>query len=164
MTEQSPNDIFHASSFLQGANAHYIDALYARYARDPGAVDQAWAEFFRSLGDNDGDARKAAAGPSWARADWPPAASDDLTAAMDGQWAEPAHDSKAGAKIAAMASEKGLEITDAQIQRAVLDSIRALMIIRAYRIRGHLVADLDPLGMRDEKRRHRGRRQPGGLG
>ena len=69
MTEQSPNDIFHASSFLQGANADYIDALYARYARDPGAVDHAWAEFFRSLGDQVGDARKAAAGPSWARAD-----------------------------------------------------------------------------------------------
>ena len=32
----------------------------------------------------------------------------------------------------------------------MLDSIRALMIIRAYRIRGHLVADLDPLGMRDQ--------------
>jgi 2-oxoglutarate dehydrogenase E1 component len=32
----------------------------------------------------------------------------------------------------------------------VLDSIRALMLIRAYRIRGHLVADLDPLGMRDQ--------------
>jgi len=153
MTEQSPNDIFHASSFLQGANADYIDALYARYARDPSAVDQAWAEFFRSLGDNDGDARKAAAGPSWARADWPPAATDDLTTAMDGQWAaDPVRDSKAaGAKIAAKAAETGLAVTDAQIQRAVLDSIRALMIIRAYRIRGHLVADLDPLGMRDEK-------------
>ena len=153
MTEQSPNDIFHASSFLQGTNAAYIDALYARYARDPGAVDQAWAEFFRSLGDGDGDARKAAAGPSWARADWPPAASDDLTAAMDGQWAaDPVKETKsAGAKISAKAADAGVAVTDAQIQRAVLDSIRALMIIRAYRIRGHLVADLDPLGMRDEK-------------
>ncbi len=28
-----------------------------------------------------------------------------------------------------------MSLTDAQIQRAVLDSIRALMIIRAYRIR-----------------------------
>jgi 2-oxoglutarate dehydrogenase E1 component len=41
-------------------------------------------------------------------------------------------------------------MTDVQVQRAVLDSIRALMLIRAYRIRGHLVADLDPLGMRDQ--------------
>ena len=29
----------------------------------------------------------------------------------------------------------------------MLDSIRALMIIRAYRIRGHLIANLDPLGL-----------------
>ena len=42
---------------------------------------------------------------------------------------------------------QGVQLTDEQIQRAVLDSIRALMIIRAYRIRGHLAADLDPLGM-----------------
>jgi 2-oxoglutarate dehydrogenase E1 component len=41
-------------------------------------------------------------------------------------------------------------VSDEQMKRAVLDSIRALMLIRAYRIRGHLVADLDPLGMRDQ--------------
>src|SRR3546814_20845872 len=32
------------------------------------------------------------------------------------------------------------------IRQATLDSIRALMLIRAYRVRGHLYADLDPLG------------------
>ena len=41
-------------------------------------------------------------------------------------------------------------MSDAQVRQAVMDSIRALMIIRAYRIRGHLIADLDPLGMRDK--------------
>jgi len=39
MTEQSPNDQFHASSFMQGHNATYPEQLYARYANDPGAVD-----------------------------------------------------------------------------------------------------------------------------
>jgi 2-oxoglutarate dehydrogenase E1 component len=34
-----------------------------------------------------------------------------------------------------------------QIRRATLDSIRALMLIRAYRVRGHLEANLDPLGL-----------------
>ena len=48
-----------------------------------------------------------------------------------------------------MAEEKNIEISNDAIQRAVLDSVRALMLIRAYRIRGHLAADLDPLGMRD---------------
>ncbi|MEL6644477.1 MAG: 2-oxoglutarate dehydrogenase E1 component [Pseudomonadota bacterium] len=152
MTEQSPNDIFHASSFMQGHNAEYLDQLYARYAEDPNAVDEAWQSFFRQLGDTEIDAKREAQGPSWARTDWPPQPNDDLTAALDGQWGDlpPAAEKKASDKIKAKAAEKGVEVTDDQIKQAVLDSIRALMIIRAYRIRGHLVADLDPLGMRDQ--------------
>lgn len=147
MTDQSPNDQFHASSFLQGHNAAYIEQLYARYANDPNAVDEAWQSFFRQLGDTEIDAKREAAGPSWARADWPPQPNDELTSALDGQWAEPA---KQAEKIKAKAVEKGVSVSDEQIRQAVVDSIRALMLIRAYRIRGHLVADLDPLGMRDQ--------------
>ena len=59
MTEQSPNDIFKASSFLQGHNAEYIEQLYARYANDPNAVDEAWqqvAAILIELTDNPGPA------------------------------------------------------------------------------------------------------------
>ena len=151
MTEQSPNDQFRAGGFLDGANADYIDQLQARYAADPASVDAQWAAFFKSLGDSELDAKRAAAGPSWARPDWPPQPVDDLTAALTGEWPmAPAKEAKAaGAKIAAKADEKGVSLSDTQLQRAVLDSIRALMIIRAYRIRGHLIADIDPLNMRD---------------
>jgi len=151
MTEQSPNDQFHASSFLQGHNAEYVEQLYARYANDPNAVDEAWQAFFKELGDTDMDVKAEASGPSWARTDWPPVPNDDLTQALDGQWAE--EPKKAGEKIKAKAVEVGVEVSDDAIKRAVLDSIRALMIIRAYRIRGHLAADLDPLRMRDESQR-----------
>ena len=148
MTEHSPNDQFHASSFMQGANAEYLEQMYARYANDPAAVDAAWADFFSQLGDAELDVKAEASGPSWARADWPPMPNDDLTGALTGEW--PAAEAKAaGEKIARKAQEKGVEISDEAVKRAVLDSIRALMLIRAYRIRGHLVADLDPLGMRD---------------
>ncbi|WP_050929144.1 2-oxoglutarate dehydrogenase E1 component [Aestuariivita boseongensis] len=151
MTDQSPNDLFHASSFMQGHNAEYLEQMYARFANDPNAVDESWAEFFRQLGDAELDVKKEAAGPSWARGDWPPMPSDELTSALTGEWAEAATEVKAaGDKIKAKAAEKGVEVSDDQIKRAVLDSIRALMLIRAYRIRGHLVADLDPLGMRDQ--------------
>lgn len=152
MTDHSPNDQFRASAFLDGANADYIDQLQARYATDPNSVDAAWAELFRSLGDSELDAKRAANGPSWARADWPPSPADDLTAAMTGEWpvATVKEGKAAAAKIAAKAEEKGVSLTDAQLQRAVLDSVRALMIIRAYRIRGHLIADVDPLNMRDQ--------------
>ncbi len=147
MTDHSPNDVFHASSFMQGHNAEYVEQLYARYADNPGAVDESWQAFFRSLGDAPADAKAEAAGPSWARHDWPPVPNDDLTAALDGQW--PAEPAAAGDKIKAKAAEKGVTLDESQVRAAVLDSIRALMIIRAYRIRGHLIADLDPLGMRE---------------
>jgi 2-oxoglutarate dehydrogenase E1 component len=148
MTDQSPNSAFHASSFLQGANADYVEHLAARHAADPASVDPTWAAFFAALGDG-ANATAAAAGPSWSRPDWPPQPTDDLTAALDGQW--PLDPKKAGEKIAAKATEKGVALSEAQLRQAVLDSLRALMIIRAYRIRGHLIADLDPLGMRDVK-------------
>ena len=150
MTDQSPNDLFHASSFMQGHNAEYLEQLYARYANDPNAVDAAWAEFFRQMGDAELDVKADAAGPSWARSDWPPMPGDELTSALTGEWAE-VEPAAAGKKIQDKATAKGVEVSDEQIKRAVLDSIRALMLIRAYRIRGHLVADLDPLGMRDAK-------------
>ena len=154
MTDQSPTAAFAASSFLDGANADYVDQLAARHAADPNSVDPQWAEFFRALGDSELDAKRAASGPSWARTDWPPQPVDDLTAALTGEWAAPppAKEAKAaGAKIAAKAAEAGVTLTDDQIERALLDSIRALMIIRAYRIRGHLAADLDPLGLAEKK-------------
>jgi 2-oxoglutarate dehydrogenase E1 component len=148
MTDQSPNDQFHASSFMQGHNAEYLEQMYARYANDPGAVDEAWQAFFMAMGDDEVSIKREAEGPSWARTDWPPTPGDDLTQALTGEWAAPAEVKGAGDKIKAKAAETGVEVSNDQIKRAVLDSIRALMIIRAYRIRGHLVADLDPLGMR----------------
>ncbi len=152
MTDQSPNDQFRASSFMQGHNAEYLEQIYARYAADPNAVDEAWQAFFRQMGDAEMDVKKEASGPSWARSDWPPVPDDDLTGALTGEWPMPmvpAEAKGAARKIAEKASDKGVAITDEQVQRAVLDSIRALMLIRAYRIRGHLAAELDPLGLRD---------------
>ncbi|MEY8883031.1 2-oxoglutarate dehydrogenase E1 component [Donghicola sp. XS_ASV15] len=148
MTDQSPNDQFHASSFLQGHNAEYIEQLYARYAADPNSVDEAWQAFFAALGDGEVEVKQEAAGPSWGRSDWPMMPAGDDVWALTGEWPEAAKEVKgAGDKIKAKAAEKGVEVSEEQIKRAVLDSVRALMLIRAYRIRGHLAADLDPLGL-----------------
>ena len=149
MTEQPQNQQFHASSFMQGHNAEYLEQMYARYANDPNAVDAAWQAFFRAMGDDEVSVKREAEGPSWARTDWPPQPGDDLTAALTGEWAPEPETKAAGQKIKEKAVEVGVQVSDDQIKRAVLDSIRALMLIRAYRIRGHLVADLDPLGMRE---------------
>lgn len=151
MNDQSPNAAFHDSSFLQGHNAGYVEQLYGQWAQNPAAVDAAWDAFFRSLGDEETTVTRETKGASWRRGDWPPVPSDDNTAALTGEWPQ---SSKAEAKaaldkIAGKATEKGVSLTDDQLKRAVLDSIRAIMLIRAFRIRGHLHADLDPLRLRE---------------
>ena len=154
MNDHSPNDQMHGETFLEGQNAAYVEALQARHATDPASVDDVWAEYFRGLGEGAQDAQRAASGPSWARTDWPQQPNDDLTSALTGEWpaAAPVAETKAAAeKITAKAAAQGVTLTTEQVRAAVIDSLRALMIIRAYRIRGHLVADLDPLGMREEK-------------
>ncbi|RMH52637.1 MAG: 2-oxoglutarate dehydrogenase E1 component [Alphaproteobacteria bacterium] len=148
MTQQSRNTQFHASSFLQGHNAHYVEQLYARYAADPLSVDESWQEFFAALGDDAATVRSEASGPSWARRDWPPTPRDDLTAALDGDWGEAV--ARVESRVREKAAQGGVSPTETQVRQATLDSIRALMLIRAYRIRGHLVADLDPLGLREK--------------
>jgi 2-oxoglutarate dehydrogenase E1 component len=62
MTDHPANDQFHASSFMQGHNAEYLEQLYAQYANDPNAVDEAWQEFFRALGDAELDVKAEASG------------------------------------------------------------------------------------------------------
>src|SRR5450631_3213530 len=155
MSRQDANAAFALSSFLQGTNATYIDDIYARYEKDPGSVDPEWQEFFKSLKDSPADVRKNAEGPSWGRQNWPLTPRDDLTSALDGNWAEV--EKAVGAKIAAKAQvrapEKGAEVTAADIHTATRDSVRALMLIRAYRMRGHFHAKLDPLGIEPPRNR-----------
>ncbi len=149
MSRQDANAAFAISSFLYGGNADYIDDLYARYEADPGSVDAQWQAFFQSLKDDAGDVAKNAHGPSWQRADWPPRERDDLTSALDGDWAETGK--ALGAKVKEQAQARGVELAAADVERATRDSIRALMLIRAYRARGHLHAKLDPLGLEPDK-------------
>jgi len=79
-------------------------------------------------------------GPSWARKGWPLDATDDLTAALDPTQMQLAIK-------AAAAKPGGAPVAEADIAKAADDSIRAMMLIRTYRVRGHLAASLDPLGL-----------------
>ena len=150
MSRQDANAAFALTSFLYGGNAAYIDELYGRYEADPASVDPEWREFFKSLKDQPADVARNAQGPSWEKSNWPIAPRDDLTSALDGNWpqAEKAIATKLQAK--AQAAGKG-EMTAADVQQATRDSIRALMLIRAYRMRGHFHANLDPLGIEGQK-------------
>ncbi len=81
--------------------------------------------------------------PSWQKANWPIAANGEMVSVLDGNW--PAEAAKVEKKAAAAAQAQGLSDTD--VQQAARDSVRAIMMIRAFRMRGHLHAKLDPLGI-----------------
>lgn len=143
MARQDANETFLNTAFLYGANAPYIEDLYARFQKDPASVDAEWQAFFAALKDDKQAVEQSARGASWKKPNWPIAANGDLVSAMDGNWAQ--IEKAVGDKIKAKAEAKGGPIDQAQVLQATRDSIHAIMLIRAYRVRGHLHAKLDPL-------------------
>ena len=120
-----------ASSFLGGADPSVIEQLHAQFMRDPNSVDASWRRIF-----------------------------EDEDAGAGGQPIKtPPGDSRAESDKAlglpeprpAAASPTESADTDGPVQAETIDSIRALMMIRAYRVRGHLIASLDPLGLEGER-------------
>ena len=148
MSRQDANAAFARTSFLYGGNAAYIEDLYARYETDPASVDAEWRDFFAALKDEKADVVKSAARRLLEEAELAAAPERRLVAALDGQWAET--EKKLGEKISAKAQATGVALTSADVQQATRDSIHALMLIRAYRMRGHFHAKLDPLGIQAE--------------
>ena len=147
MNDQSSNDAFRASSFLQGHNAEYIEQLYGLYARNPQALDESWREFFAGLGDDSREVREEADGAPWARSDWPPMPTDETTAALDNNWDSLPRPGELRGRIEEKAQAEGAPLDEETVRARILDSIRAIMYIRSFRSRGHLAADLDPLGL-----------------
>ena len=145
MARQEANKVFALTSLLYGANAAYIEDLYAQYKENPNSVEAEWQDFFASFQDTKEDVLKEARGAPWKRKDWPIAASGDLVNAFDGDWAP--IEKELGDKLKKKAEAKGAPATEAEVHQATRDSVRALMMIRAYRMRGHLHANLDPLGL-----------------
>ena len=151
MNEQSSNEFFHGSSFMQGQNAEYLESLQQNFQQNPNSVDSAWQAFFQSIETDLADSDNRPKKPSWTRQDWPQQPNDEFTGALTSEWGADSEIAiRANEAINAKANASSFIVSDEAVERAVLDSIRAIMIIRAHRIRGHLVADLDPLELRDE--------------
>src|SRR4029079_11461060 len=116
MTRHELNDVFASTSFLQGANATYLQQLYARYELDPDSVGTEWQAFFASLKDERDDVLIGSRAPSWKP--------------VNGEaWAE--------AVPAAFTEEQALD--------AARDTLAARSLSPNDRTRGHLIAKLDPL-------------------
>ncbi len=146
--QDQANDQFSLTSFLYGGNADYIEALYAAYQDNPSSVDPEWQDFFAGLNDDAGDVRKNAKGASWAKPSWPLVANGELVSALDGNWGlvEKAVEKKVRDRLA-NGDASGGALSEADVHQQTRDSVRAIMMIRAYRMRGHLHANLDPLGI-----------------
>jgi 2-oxoglutarate dehydrogenase E1 component len=137
MTSQSPadrvnrasNEILDATSFLNGTNAAFIEQLYAQYQENPDAVDPSWRQWFAGLGENALSATQLGRGPEWKRDAKPAYARGDDIGALTGEWP----------------ARKTAGVSETDLHDAAHKSIRAIQMVRAYRVIGHLAADLDPL-------------------
>ena len=121
MTRHELNDVFATTSFLQGANAAYLEQLYASYQKAPNSVGPEWQAFFASLRDDKDDVLFQARGPSW-------------------------KPNGSAAKVVAPAA-----FTKEQALAAAQDTLAARTLIRNYRTRGHLISKLDPLELTTRK-------------
>ncbi|MDB5709175.1 MAG: sucA, partial [Sphingomonas bacterium] len=122
-----------------GVSPAFIETLYARFRNAPDSVEPGWRSWFEGL-------EGVPTGASWEQPSWPPSSTDDLTAALDPTQMEPAAKPAKGAAPAA-ATPAAAPASQEEILRAANDAIRAMMLIRTYRVRGHLAANLDPLGL-----------------
>ena len=125
-------------SFLTGANAPYIAELYSRYIANPNSVDASWAAFFRELRDEAPSVVADARGATWA----------SRPALIGGNGGAAA---RAAAVTAQSSNAPAALLSKSEIRAATLDSVRALMLIRVYRVRGHLMANFDPLNLEGGK-------------
>ena len=93
MTEQSPsdrlnrasNEIFEATSFLNGTNAGYVEQLYAAWLADPNSVEEGWQSYFAQTGEQGLNPTQLGRGPAWKRDARPDFASGELISALTGQ-------------------------------------------------------------------------------
>ena len=137
MSDINENSSLSSESFLQGNSTEYLENLQTNFSKNTQDLDPQWQKFFNTIGDVNLEGQ---AGPSWTRPDWPLVNYEEFETNID---LEQNHINK----IKSKAIKNNVDVDENGLKQAVLDSVRALMLIRAYRIRGHLAADLDPLNI-----------------
>ncbi len=127
MSSSKNNTTYKKTSFLVGNNSEFINEFYADYLSDPKSIPESWRQFFEGLSDEQKLIYNDLQGPSWS----PEKKNKKINF------------NKKDLANKERASEVDLEATN--------ESVKAIALIRAYRIRGHLIANLDPLGMMERK-------------
>ena len=132
MSSNKENVIFEKTSFLQGVNQSFLKELYLKYLANPKSIPESWVEFFDGLGEDSEIIIKEILGPSWApkKENLPKIKFENII-----------KNEKSATKSFLTTDEK----------KEKENSVKAIALIRAYRIRGHLIANLDPLGIMERK-------------
>ncbi len=128
MSSSKNNNTYKKTSFLIGNNTEFINEFYADYLSDPKSLPASWREFFDGLSDKEKLIYDDLKGPSWSP-------------------------EKKIIKVSKpkQSKETTEDINLNSVKQATQDSVRAIMLIRAYRIRGHLIANLDPLSLQKKQ-------------
>ncbi|SVA88241.1 uncharacterized protein METZ01_LOCUS141095, partial [marine metagenome] len=135
MSTVKNNNIFEKTSFL-GGNSSFIKELYLKYLNNPKSIPQSWVEFFDGLDEDQEVIKKEILGPSWVSRK----NNNIKTNLLEKDLVEDKQESIGDTSILKDNYEKEKE-----------QSVKAIAMIRAYRIRGHLIANLDPLEMMERK-------------
>ena len=140
MTSIKDNTIFDKTSFLEGSNSSFIEELYLKYINNPENVPQSWREFFDGLDEDQKIIQTEIQGPSWSPK------KNNISQIID-KVKISAEDNFTKKEL----SSNGDLTTREGYEKEKEQSVKAIALIRAYRIRGHLIANLDPLGMMERK-------------
>tara|TARA_Y100000590_G_scaffold174126_1_gene199066 strand:- start:4705 stop:7602 length:2898 start_codon:yes stop_codon:yes gene_type:complete len=130
MSANKNNNIFEKTSFLGNNSSEFVETLYADYLNNPDKLPEQWKFFFEGLNDKREKILENANGPSWSPKKKIKSAIVDGYKDLDKK----------------MEDLQG-SINEGNILEAAKDSVRINTLIRAYRIRGHLISNLDPLGL-----------------
>uniref|UniRef100_A0A8C1Q0T6 2-oxoglutarate dehydrogenase complex component E1 n=1 Tax=Cyprinus carpio TaxID=7962 RepID=A0A8C1Q0T6_CYPCA len=108
-----------AEPFLNGTSSNYVEEMYYAWLENPKSVHKSWDIFFRNA--------NAGAPPGTAYQSPPPM----------------------GVSLAGLTQAQSLVGAQPNVEKLVEDHLAVQSLIRAYQIRGHHVAQLDPLGIMD---------------
>ena len=135
---------FDSNSPLFSGNAAYVEMLYERWLVNPASVDASWQQFFADAKANAQGGSRAVTRPSWS-----PNKSEFIDESVaPSATAKP---DKANGKPAPSTTNNEQRTTSQDVTAAAQDTARALMMINAYRVRGHLMGNYDPLGLEPAK-------------
>ena len=135
----SKNKILETTSFLSKSNSSYIELMYEKYSNSPDNVPESWRQYFEGINDNQDLVKKEVSGASWTPKKVKHASD------IDPDIYEKFIPENLNYSLESKIAKEKPQSSSSDIESSTKDSVRAIMMIRAYRIRGHLQSELDPL-------------------